>query len=154
MTRILMVCLGNICRSPLAEGILKSKLPHDEFIVDSAGTGNYHVGGSPDHRSISIANKHNINISNQRARQFITSDFDQFDRIYVMDHSNYNNVLQLARDEADRSKVQLILEPLDSNILEVPDPYFGGENGFIIVFEMLNQACDKIASQLLEDHSN
>ncbi|NND52198.1 MAG: low molecular weight phosphotyrosine protein phosphatase [Flavobacteriaceae bacterium] len=151
MTRILMVCLGNICRSPLAEGILKSKLPEQSFVVDSAGTGDYHIGGLPDHRSIAIARQNNIDITNQRARQFSRSDFDAFDHIYVMDQSNFQNVINLARDTVDKSKVKLIMDMLDSAISDVPDPYFGGENGFVTVFEMLDQACEKIASTLLND---
>lgn len=153
MARILMVCLGNICRSPLAEGILKSKLPDQSFMVDSAGTGNYHVGSPPDHRSVTIARINNIDITNQRARQFSTADFDDFDHIYVMDQSNFQNVLMLARDAKDKSKVKLIMDILDLEVYDVPDPYFGGENGFATVFEMLDRACDKIASQLLGDTS-
>ena len=89
MTKILMVCLGNICRSPLAEGILKSKLPHDKFVVDSAGTAHYHIGNPPDKRSITVAKKYGIDISNLKGRQFGVHDFDEFDLIYVMDESNY-----------------------------------------------------------------
>ena len=109
MTKILMVCLGNICRSPLAHGLLESKLPKDNFYIDSAGTANYHVGDSPDKRSIDIASKHQLDIHSQRGRQFKVDDFDTFDFIYVMDKSNYQNVIKLARDEADKQKVKLIL---------------------------------------------
>jgi protein-tyrosine phosphatase len=92
MTKILMVCLGNICRSPLAEGILKSKLPKEFFIIDSAGTANYHIGRSPDPRSVAVAREHGLNISKLRGRQFEVLDFDRFDFIYVMDKSNSDNV--------------------------------------------------------------
>lgn len=112
MTKILMVCLGNICRSPLAEGILKSKLPSDAFFVDSAGTANYHVGCTPDKRSIAVARKYGLNISNCSGRQFTVADFDTFDYIYVMDTSNYKHVLGLARHEHDKSKVKLIMDEL------------------------------------------
>ena len=90
--RILMVCLGNICRSPLAEGILKSKLPKDSFTIDSAGTSNYHIDELPDRRSIDVAKKHHIDITNQRGRQFTSEDFDEFDLIYAMDSSNFKNI--------------------------------------------------------------
>ena len=149
--KILMVCLGNICRSPLAEGILQSKLPKYKFIVDSAGTGEWHVGKQPDARSIAIADKKGLNISNQRGRQFRTQDFKDFDYIYVMDGSNYNDVLSLAKNEEEKNKVTLILNELfpDENV-DVPDPYFGLQNGFESVYDMLDQACDVIAEKLLK----
>lgn len=151
MTSILMVCLGNICRSPLAEGILKSKLPTNEFFVDSAGTANYHVGEKPDIRSIETAFNHGIQISSQRSRQFKEEDFDLFDYIYVMDYSNYDNVIHLARTEEDKAKVKLILQELKSSpTLEVPDPYYGGTKGFDNVYNMLDKACNIIAKRLLK----
>ena len=149
MSKILMVCLGNICRSPLAEGILKSKLSNG-YIIDSAGTANYHSGSSPDKRSIDVARKYGIDISNLKGRQFNVSDFDVFDFIYVMDSSNFKNVVKLARNEEDISKVKLILNEVHPNKnYEVPDPYYGGDNGFENVYQMLNEACDKIAKNLL-----
>lgn len=148
MTKILMVCLGNICRSPLAEGILKSKLSK-EFIVDSAGTANYHHGSSPDKRSVAVAKKYGLDISNLKARQFEVSDFDTFDLIYVMDQSNFQNVVKLARNPEDMSKVKMILNEVYPNKdYEVPDPYYGGDNGFENVYQMLNEACDNISKQL------
>ena len=144
-----MVCLGNICRSPLAQGILESKVNPEDVEVDSAGTGAYHVGELPDKRSIQVANKYGIDLTSQRARQFKVSDFDDFDLIYVMDQSNRNNVLQLARDENDRNKVRLILDEIDPNAnLEVPDPYFGGDSGFEHVYQLLNETCDRITRRL------
>lgn len=143
--KILMVCLGNICRSPLAEGILKSKLKTNDVTVDSAGTGAYHVGEQPDKRSIAIAAEHNIDISNQRARKFTLKDFKEFDYIYAMDNSNYKNIIALARNDDDKKKVKLILnEVFPKENLDVPDPYYGGEYGFKNVFKMLDEACDKI----------
>lgn len=151
MTRILMVCLGNICRSPLAEGILKSKVDPKKVFVDSAGTSNYHVGHSPDPRSISIAQQRKLDITTQRGRQFQTSDFDEFDHIYVMDMSNYHDVLALARNEEDRKKVSLILNELfPGENVEVPDPYYGGDEGFGNVYDMLDKACDIIAEKYQE----
>jgi len=149
MTKVLMVCLGNICRSPLAEGILKSKVYLHKTFVDSAGTGAYHVGEKPDPRSISIANIHGIDITNQKARQFSVKDFEKFDLIYVMDQSNYENVIALARNEDDKAKVKMILnEVFPDEDLDVPDPYNGGDFGFKNVYNMLDQACDVIAEKL------
>lgn len=152
--KILMVCLGNICRSPLAEGILASKLPKDKFRVDSAGTGSWHIGRSPDERSISTAKKNKIDISLQKGRQFATRDFDIFDYIYVMDNSNYNDVISLSKNPEHRKKVQLILNELfpDENV-DVPDPYYGLPNGFDNVYKMLDEACDIIAKKLIQKHS-
>ena len=150
MTRVLMVCLGNICRSPLAEGILKSKVDTSKIFVDSAGTGNYHVGGLPDKRSIAVAEKYHIDITDQRCRQFTVDDFDNFDLIYVMDNSNRRDVLSLARNQQDESKVIMILNELfpDENV-DVPDPYTGGLNGFEQVYSMLNKACIVVAEKNL-----
>jgi protein-tyrosine phosphatase len=150
MTKILMVCLGNICRSPLAEGILKSKLPNDGFVVDSAGTAKYHIGSSPDRRSVAVAKKHGLNISNLRGRQFELNDFDRFDYIYVMDQSNYDHVLKLSRNESDISKVKMILNEVYPNQnYDVPDPYYGGKSGFENVYAMLDEACSIIAKDLI-----
>lgn len=149
--KILMVCLGNICRSPLAEGILQSKLPKDQFIVDSAGTGEWHIGKQPDSRSISIANKNGLDISLQRGRQFTSEDFENFDYIYVMDSNNYNDVCSLAKNDEQRQKVKLLLNELfPGENVDVPDPYFGLQNGFESVYEMIDQACDVIADKLLK----
>ena len=143
-----MVCLGNICRSPLAEGIMRSKLSED-FIVDSAGTGGWHAGQQPDKRSISTAKNRGLDITNQRARQFKKSDFDTFDHIFVMDNSNYKDVLALAPNEEAKSKVKLILNEIFPNEnVDVPDPYYGGQDGFENVFDMLDQACEEIARKL------
>ncbi|WP_417867684.1 low molecular weight protein-tyrosine-phosphatase [Xanthomarina gelatinilytica] len=151
MTKILMVCLGNICRSPLAEGILKSKLPESDFEVDSAGTSNYHIGEAPDVRSIAVAKKYGIDITAQKGRQFTETDFDTFDHIYVMDESNYDNVVKLARSTADKDKVTLILNEIYQNQnYSVPDPYYGGKQGFDQVFKMLDEACGQIAKKLLK----
>lgn len=144
-----MVCLGNICRSPLAHGILESKLPSDRFYIDSAGTANYHIGEAPDRRSIAVAKSYGIDISHQRGQQFRTSFFDVYDLIYVMDESNYENVIKLARNSKDIAKVKLIMEEdSSSNIKFVPDPYYGDESGFEYVFKLLDQVCDNIAKKL------
>ncbi len=151
--KILMVCLGNICRSPLAEGILASKLPKDKFTVDSAGTGSWHIGHKPDERSIAIAKKNKLDISKQKGRQFTTTDFDSFDYIYVMDNSNYLDVVKLVDNKAQTEKVQLILNELFPNEnVDVPDPYYGIPNGFDSVYKMLDEACDVLAKKLIKKH--
>ena len=116
---ILMVCLGNICRSPLAQGILESKVDSKKVWIDSAGTAAYHTGNSPDSRSIAIANKYGISIQNQKARQFIKEDFNIFSKIYVMDQINYENIIALAETQQEIDKVEMIL----GVEREVPDPY-------------------------------
>lgn len=145
-----MVCLGNICRSPLAEGILKSKINTDFIYVDSAGTSAFHKGELPDVRSIKVAKKYSIDITNQHSRQFLATDFEIFDIIYVMDNSNKNNVLALAKNDEDRKKVKLILsEPnTKSKTTDVPDPYYDHDNGFENVYRMLDDACNHIAKNL------
>jgi protein-tyrosine phosphatase len=152
--KILMVCLGNICRSPLAEGILASKLPKEKFLVDSAGTGSWHIGHAPDNRSIDTAKKNGLDITNQKGRQFATSDFDTFDYIFVMDNNNYNDVIDLAKNEMQKNKVQLILNEIFPNEnVDIPDPYNGMANGFDIVYQMLDEACEVIAHKLITKHS-
>ncbi len=150
--KILMVCLGNICRSPLAEGILQHKANKNNLNieVDSAGTAAYHAGNLPDERSIEVANKYGIDLTNQRARQFGITDFQEFDVIYVMDAKNYNNILKLASTREDEQKVKLILNEIEPNSnSSVPDPYYGGKDGFENVYQMLDIASDKIISQLI-----
>lgn len=149
-TKVLMVCLGNICRSPLAHGILESKISTlDAIEVDSAGTSGWHSGEKPDLRSIEIAKQHGIDITKQKARKFKVIDFDNFDYIYVMDQSNYINVIGMAPSQIAKNKVKLILNEVypDKN-LEVPDPYYGGEDGFLKVYNMLDEACDKILNKI------
>ena len=144
-----MVCLGNICRSPLAEGILKHKTKNLDVFVDSAGTASYHVGNLADSRSIEIANKNGIDLTNQRARQFSEKDFDDFDKIYAMDTNNYANIISLARNQSDRDKVDVILNELNTKSYDsVPDPYYGAGDGFQIVYNMLDNACDAIVGKL------
>ena len=149
MKHILMVCLGNICRSPLAEGILQSKVNSDDIFVDSAGTAAYHIGKLPDTRSIEVAKNHGINITNQRARKFTSDDFKKFDLIYAMDKSNFSDILSLANNEEEVNKVKMILNEvhLEQN-LSVPDPYYGGDNEFENVYQMLNKACEVIAKKI------
>jgi protein-tyrosine phosphatase len=148
-----MVCLGNICRSPLAEGILASKLPKDKFFVDSCGTGKWHVGKQPDDRSIAVAKKNGLDISNQKCRQFHISDFETFDYIYVMDASNYSDVMEMAQTQNHKDKVDFILNELFANEnVDVPDPFYGLPNGFDNVYEMLDEVCDLLAKKLIVNH--
>ncbi len=148
-TRILMVCLGNICRSPLAEGILAAKLPDGSVIVDSAGTAGYHVGKPPDPRSIETAARYGIDISGQCCRRFSEDDFDNFDYIFAMDRDNLAHIRELARDDRDLAKVSLLLEAGGQGPAEVPDPYYGGKDGFERVYRMIDSACDHIIREYI-----
>jgi len=146
---VLMVCLGNICRSPLAHGILESKAPEDWYI-DSAGTSGWHEGERPDTRSIITAKGRGLNIDQQRSRPFLAEDFERFDIIFAMDSSNYTNITRLAPDEASKAKVRLIMnEAYPGENRQVPDPYTGGQRGFEDVYDMLDLAIEKF----LEQHS-
>jgi protein-tyrosine phosphatase len=141
--RILMVCLGNICRSPLAEGILKQKIIDNglNWEVDSAGTSSYHSGESPHPQSIAVALQHNIDIREQRSRQFKKADFKRYDLILAMDESNYRNITRLASTNEEKNKVKLILSfSANKDKLSVPDPYYG-EDGFENVFATISEAC-------------
>ena len=140
--KILFVCLGNICRSPLAEGILRHINPN--IFVDSAGTSNYHIGSPPDKRMIEIAKSFGIDISNLIARQFTKEDFNRFDKIFIMDNKNYRNIIALAENESHIKKVHYTLSKQNN----VPDPYFSGKDGFIQVYKMLKEACQKINDEI------
>lgn len=144
--KILMVCLGNICRSPLAHGILEQKLKDKKLsaVVDSAGTNGFHDGELPDSRSMEIALKKGLDISDQRSRQITQKDLDNFDLIFVMDHSNFINVTQLAtQDQYDKIKM-IMNESSPGRNINVPDPYYGGAQGFENVYNMLDEACEAI----------
>lgn len=149
--KVLVVCLGNICRSPMADGILRDKFKEAgvEAEVDSAGTSDYHIGEAPDKRAVANMAENKHDISMLRGRQFEVGDFDAFDEIYVMDKSNYENVIALARNEADKEKVNLFMNiSHPGENIEVPDPYFGGEEGFKDVYEMLTEAADVLISRV------
>jgi protein-tyrosine phosphatase len=145
--RILMVCLGNICRSPLAEGILQHKAWQQglQWTVESAGTGNWHIGEAPHPLSTKVAKLNGVDISKQRARQFVKEDFERFDFIYVMDSSNYNEVKRMSGKRFDEAKIDLLLNELyPGQNRNVPDPWFGEEDGYHTVFAMIEQACEKV----------
>lgn len=141
--KILMVCLGNICRSPLAHGILKSKLG-ESFFVDSAGTISLHQGETPDIRSIETARKHGIEIGHYQSRSITQRDLEDFDLIFCMDRSNLSDVLKLAKNEEQISKISLILPQQQ----EVPDPYYGTLQDFEKVYFLLDEACQRVAKNL------
>ncbi|HMP28494.1 MAG TPA: low molecular weight protein-tyrosine-phosphatase [Saprospiraceae bacterium] len=147
---ILMVCLGNICRSPMAQGILESKLRkiNLHWNVDSAGTSGWHNGESPDTRAVVTCFKYGVDISSQRSRKFTHADFNDFDLIFTMDKSNFDNVLSLANSSSDMQKVKLLLEFDDPNNtqIEVPDPYFS--NNFDEVFHLLDQSMERIINKI------
>lgn len=146
-----MVCLGNICRSAMAQGVLEQKILTNNIIaqVDSAGTSSYHIGEAPDRRAQQKALDYDIDISKQQARQFTVNDFDEFDFIFAMDESNNKDILRLARNEKDIQKVEMILNlsfPKENK--NVPDPYYGGEEGFENVYQLLDNACDVFIKKL------
>ncbi len=144
-----MVCLGNICRSPLAEGILRNKVEQEglDWEIDSAGTSGFHAGEKPDRRSIKEAKQHNIDISQQRSRQFRAWDLESFDLIYAMDSMNYTDILIHANSDEEKAKIKLIMNELEPGMnMQVPDPYYG-EHGFENVYEMLDKACNVIVQK-------
>jgi protein-tyrosine phosphatase len=149
--KILFVCLGNICRSPLAKGILKSKLKKSHPIteVDSAGFEAFHKGDPADARSVAVAADHGVDLSGHRARMFSTLDFDRFDRIYVMDKKNYQDVAKLARTVGDMDKVDYIMNLLSpEENKHIPDPWYGDSEEFEVVYQMLDEACDAMVRDI------
>ena len=148
--RILMVCLGNICRSPLAEGVLRSMLDKNSFLIDSAGTAGYHIGDPPDKRSIWVGKQYGIDISSLKARVFVKEDFERFDYIFVMDKNNYRDVLSLSNSQEHKEKVSFLLDKLNTpmKMKEVPDPYYGDEKDFISTYLAIKEACEVISSKL------
>jgi len=138
----------------MADGLLRKKVDENglNVIVDSAGTSAYHIGEAPDSRMRNTAMELGTPIESLRARQFLQGDYDEFDLIYAMDKSNYNNILSLARDASDKEKVKLILNESNPGMnLEVPDPWYGGKQGFYDVYRMLDEATDVILNNLMND---
>lgn len=149
-----MVCLGNICRSPLADGLLLRKIKERNlnWSVDSAGTANYHIGKAPDQRMIKTAAQHGTPIDFLRARQFKPTDFQHFDLILVMDQSNYQNVIRLASSNEEIKKVHFLLDYLyPGQSAEVPDPYYGTQKDFEEVYELLDKATDALIQKHLHE---
>jgi protein-tyrosine phosphatase len=150
-----MVCLGNICRSPMAEGLLHEKITKHKLVakVDSAGFESFHLNDTPDFRAVQVMSSHGIDISKYRMRLFHESDFDLFDRIFVMDRQNYRDVISMARNEKDKRKVDYILNVLEpGSDRMVPDPYYGGISGFDKVFEMLDKATDVLVTEIKKEN--
>ena len=148
--KILMVCLGNICRSPLAEGILQHKadVAGLDWTVDSAGTNGIHVGEAPHHLSQKVAKQNGINICDQRARKFAAKDFENFDKIYVMAEDVMNDVKRIAGNYFDTDKVDYFLNELNAGKnQDVPDPWFGEEDGYVKVYDLISKTCDAIIAK-------
>lgn len=145
--KILMVCLGNICRSPLAEGILQDKVKKAglDWKIESAGTNRYHTGDAPHHLSQKVARLHGIDISKQKARTILPDDFDRYDKIYVLAEDVLYDMKRIVGKKFDGSKVDLLMNELfPGENRDVPDPYYGGEGGFHEVYKLIDDACDVI----------
>ena len=150
--KILMVCLGNICRSPLAEGILQDKAFKAglNWSVESAGTNGYHVGEAPHRLSQKVALQHGIDISRQRARNFVGADFEKFDKIYAMAEDVVDDMKRIAKNKYDAGKVDLLMNELyPGQNRDVPDPWYGPEPGYHEVYKMIDAACDRIVEKAL-----
>lgn len=152
--KLLFVCLGNICRSPLAEGIMRQKLEqaglNKKIMVDSVGFEPFHKGDPPDHRAIRVAKNHGIDISTHRARLFTEYDFEDFDKIYVMDSNNYHDVMSVVRNEEDKRKVDYLMNSIrPGSNAPIPDPWYGNQEDFEHTYRLLDKATDKILNDLL-----
>ncbi len=150
--RVLMVCLGNICRSPLAEGILKDKIQkaHLNWHVDSAGTNGYHTGEAPHHLSQKVARLNGIDISQQRSRPFTAKDVDHFDKIYAMATDVLDDIKKIAGKKYDATKIDLFLNELNPHSnADVPDPWYGAEDGYHKVYALIEATCDAMIQKAL-----
>lgn len=145
-----MVCLGNICRSPMAEGVMDSLIKKNylPWEVASAGTNSYHIGEAPHEYSIKICNKHNINIQNQRARRFEASDLKEYDKIYAMAEDVLTDIKHISGADFDDEKVSLFLNELYPNSnRSVPDPWYGEEDGYAEVYDIIERTCVRIVEK-------
>jgi protein-tyrosine phosphatase len=157
MVRVCFVCLGNICRSPTAEGVMRQRVREigldGRIEVESAGTADYHVGEAPDRRTVETAREHGITL-NSRARQFVASDFDRCQYVIAMDASNATRLRTLARDGGEANRVRRLLEfASSSDVLDVPDPYYGGASGFETVFQLCDDGCQGLLRTIREEHA-
>ena len=148
MRSVLFVCLGNICRSPIAEGVFRARLTamglQGQVKVDSAGTSGFHAGSPPDVRSQRVCKENGISIGSQRSRKVSRGDFEAFDLVVAMDRTNERDLLQVSRGAGNLSR---LLEFSDTELTDVPDPYYGGEGGFDTVFELVSEAIDGMFEQ-------
>ncbi len=154
--KILMICLGNICRSPMAEGIMKAKIKEHKlkWKVDSAGTSSWHAGDKPDKRAIATSKANGVDISDQRSRAFTPADFSEYNVIFVMDESNQRDIVEMALTERQGKRVKLLLEYAEMDMKSVPDPFYGEEKGFQATFDLLNEACEKALLKLKEEYAD
>jgi protein-tyrosine phosphatase len=155
--RIQFVCLGNICRSPLAEVVFRDKVEEaglsDHFEIDSSGTGDWHIGNGADARMRQTAHRHGLSLSDHRASQFQEDDLEQYDHIFVMDKSNLNDVLYFDEDDQHNGKVRLFREfDPEPGDYQVPDPYYGGRDGFENVFDIVDRTAETLLQQLADEY--
>jgi len=153
--KILMVCLGNICRSPLAEGILQNKARKAglNWTIDSAGTNGYHIGEAPHRLSQKVARKNGIDISNQRSRLFVKEDFARFDKIYAMSGDVMDDIKRISKEKFDNKKIDLLLNEIyPGENRDVPDPWYGAEDGYHKVFDLIDRACEQLIIENTIDH--
>mgnify|MGYP003956040321 CR=1 FL=1 len=152
--RVVFVCLGNICRSPLAEGAFREHVRNaqlnEHFAIDSAGTSGFHAGESPDRRSIEVASRHGVNIGGQRSRVFVSKDLDRFDYVIAMDRSNQGNIERLV-SEHPRAQISLMLDEVSGDPTDVPDPYYGGAGGFENVWQLVNRSTKALLVRILDE---
>jgi protein-tyrosine phosphatase len=156
MIRVLFVCLGNICRSPLAEGVFRdlvSRAGLDARVeADSAGTGGWHVGEPPDPRSQEVARRHGLDLSDQRGRRIEPEDFDGFDYVLAMDAQNLDHLRRLARP-GQRARVARLLDDVPGvRLRDVPDPYYGDGDGFERVYDLITRGCEALLERIRRDH--
>lgn len=157
MVGVLFVCLGNICRSPLAEGIFKQKVEEaglkELIAIDSAGTSGWHINDPPDQRSLAIARQNGIRLDHS-GRQISIKDFDQFDYIVAMDGDNYNDIIRLQGNHNDGKAEILIMREFDDQQSgsDIPDPYYGGPNGFQLVYDLLDESLSNFLDKIIDEH--
>ncbi len=150
--KILMVCLGNICRSPMAEGVMRQKIEkyNLDADVDSCGTAAYHIGESPDSKGIQTLHNYDIDLSQHQGRQFQVTDFDKYDLIFAMDTDNYSNLIEKARNLKDEEKIKLLMDETYPGMQKiVPDPYYGGLDDFEETYALVDNACEHLARKLV-----